>query len=1050
MSGGGPLTPVFAGPPDLVRDDQFLEAVLGRDAVMLSRFCRYGLLRMHGQDRLLRALTLLALGLAGATASVGQTNRSALDGMVRDASGLPLPGVRIVVLETSTGFQRELESTSTGSYYAADLPIGIYRITCTAPGFRQSIFENVVQTVGRTRTLDIRMTIGAEIQQVKVTGAGSPFDRSSATLGASIDPEQVKELPLNGRNWSTLTALTPGAVDSGGSNQRSVRFAGRGLDDNNFTLDGIDATNVVNQAQQPFVRLAIPLDAIEEFRTDTMIFTAENGSTPGGQIAVASKAGSNQFHGSVFEFIRNDVFDAREPIDSLNPTKPAFRLNQFGAAFGGPLVHDRSFFHANYEGIRQNLGQTLPGFVPSDTFRAEVAAKNPALVPILNAYPKGTLPMGGSTEIAEFVGSGHQIDNEDSAMLRLDHRFSNADSSYLRFAFDAARYEAPMAGGASFLDDRQSIASRPVNGELEYLHVFSPRLIDETKLGFNRGDVYTTNESSLGLPLTVAVSGFTTLNNNQFKLGVGNTFSWIDDLTFVHAGHTLKLGVEIRRIQLNQGNTASGTVTFTSADNLLANSVSSATYALPLPVNGLRKTQIYNYVQDQWKLRSDLTANIGVRYSFFDLFHEVHGKAIPFDFATCGPPGFCGAGASFGTRNTLDFDPRIAFTWSPSPLHDKTILRAGFGLYHGDGQLDDQNLPISNEVGQYSLSVKTTPGLSFPIAGFLNGPGTVSARDDDRRRKDSYATEWGLSVQQALPGDLAGSLAYAGSKGTYLLSTSYVNLIDRATGERPNSNFGQVQWRGNTNSSAYHSFSATLKRSFSHGLLLSANYVWSHEIDQDAAGGGDSDYPQNPACTSCERASGDFDARHVFNANAVFDLPFGWPHSPHSFSSRIAHSAFDRWRVAPVVMARSGLPVNVTEDRSSSTVATGYTTNQRPDRAVGVPLTPVGGHSRGLWINPAAFVLVARPGYGNAPRNVARGPGLWQADMALVKEVSVTDRVAVTLRGEIFNLLNRAQYGLPAVDLSTSAFGEILNTVNTGPVGTGTPRQLQFSLRLGF
>jgi hypothetical protein len=575
--------------------------------------------------------------------------------------------------------------------------------------------------------------------------------------------------------------------------------------------------------------------------------------------------------------------------------------------------------------------------------------------------------------------------------------------------------------------------------------------------------VYTTNQTVLNLPVAVAVSGFTTLANNEFKVGVGNSFSEIDNLTFVHSSHTLKFGVELRRIQLNQGNTANGTVTYSSIGTagstapgaFTNNSVSSASYAQPLPVNGLRKLEAYGYAEDEWKVLPNLTLNLGVRYSFFNLFHEVFGRAIPFDFATCGPQGFCAAGASFGQVNTLDVDPRVAVTWEPAALGSRTMIRSGFGIYHGDGQLDDQNLPINNEVGQYSLSVKTTPALSFPIAPYLNGPGTVSARDDDRRRKDMYVSQWGLSVQQELPHKFIDTLAYAGSKGTYLLTTSYVNLINPTTGLRPYSAFGQVQWRGNTNSSSYESFVESLQRTFTHGLLVTANYTWAHEIDQDAAGGGDSDYPQNPACMACERASGDFDSRQVFTANAVYDLPFGAEgrSSPRWATSQneVVNAVFGNWSISPVFTARTGLPINVTEDRSSSSVATGYTTDQRPNRVPGVSLAPPGGRSINKWINPAAFALVATSAYGNASRNVARGPGLWQTDFALRKMIPLTESAQLQFRSEFFNIFNRAQYGLPLSDLSaTSTFGQILSTVNTGPIGTGTPRQMQFSLRLEF
>lgn len=1000
---------------------------------------------------------LSALGLVFvASPCLAQVDLAGLNGTVSDPAGRRLPGARVLVTQVATGVERETLSAATGVYDIADLPVGVYRVTCSSPGFAVSVYDELRETVGHTSTLNIALHLAGMNQTVRVNDTESEFDRTSDALGARTEAQQLKELPLNGRNWATLTALVPGAVDTGGSNQRSIRFAGKGLDDNAVTFDGIDATNIVNQAQQPFVRLAIPMESIAEFQIDTMLFTAEKGVAPGGQIAVASRSGTNQWHGSLFEFVRNDIFDARQPNDTLDASKPAFRLNQFGGAVGGPLVRNRAFYFFNYEGLRQTLGQTLVGFVPSDSFKSQVAAAQPALASVLQAYPAGTLPVAGNAQIAEFVGSGQQRDHEDSAVLRLDQHFPPNNSAYLRFSFDAAVSVAPLAQGGSYLDERQQISSRPVNGELEFLHIFSSALVSEAKFGFNRGNVYTRNQGVLGLPTAMAVSGLTTLANNQFKLGVGNSFSYIDNVTWSLGSHTLKFGVEIRRLQLNQGNTASGTVTFSSTAGLLANSVSSASYANALPINGLRKTEAYSFAQDEWKVRQNLTLNLGVRYMFYNLFHEVNGKAIPFDFTTCGAQGFCGAGASFGTPNTLDIDPRVSFAWSPGIFKGATVLRAGFGLYHGDGQKDDQNLPINNEVGQYSLSLKSTPALSFPISPYLNGPGTVSARDDDRARKDSYDTEWGLSVQQALPFHFVNTLSYAGSKGTYLLTTSYVNLINPATGLRPYPAFGQVQWRGNSNSSSYHGLIEGLQRNFTRGLLVRANYTWSHEMDQDSTGGGDSDYPQNPACLACERASGDFDVRQVFTANVVYELPFGAGRQSLNrtgsmgLAGRALGAIAARWTVSPVVSARTGLPINVTEDRSSSTVATGYTTNQRPNLVPGASLTPPGGRGIAHWINPAAFSLVTGTGYGNAPRNVGRGPSLWQADLALSKAIPIADDVRLEFRSEIFNIFNRAQYGLPLADLSTSTFGQIISTVNTGPVGTGTPREVQFALRLNF
>ena len=992
--------------------------------------------------------------------SLAQVDRAGLNGTVTDPSGSVLPQTHVTALQNSTGLRRETTSSSRGTYDIPELPVGVYTITFAHDGFKALTFIDVEQVVGRTRTLDATLRVTGGQERMEVSASSEQMDKTSDALGARIEPAQAKELPLNGRNWATLTALAPGAVDTGGSSQRAVRFAGRGRDDDNFTYDGIDATNIVNQPQQAYVRLAIPLDTIQEFRVDSMLATAEAGSTGGPQLAVTSPSGTNQLHGDAFEFLRNNAFDASEPVP-VNTALQPFHLNQYGGSVGGPIVHDKTFFFLAYEGYRQNWGFPLLGFVPSDAFRAQVAEDSPVLVPILNAYPEGQT-LTSNPDVAQFATEGRQVVNENSAMLRLDQRFSEKTTAYVRFNIDRAVNTQPLASSGNYLADRQQLTSAPVNGGVELLHIFSPTLVNEIKFGFNRGTADTTDINQTGLPYTFAVSGaFTTLNNNKVSTGVGNSFSEIDNLTWIKGRHTVKAGVEIRRIQLNQGNTESGTVVFPSTAAFDADQVSTASLNGALPINGLRKTQYYSYIQDEFKWLPNLTVNLGARYTFFNIFHEVQGRANPFDFATCGAQGFCGVGASFGQPNYGDIDPRLAFAWAPTQS-GRTVIRAGAGLYHEDGQLDDQNLPISNEVFAYSLSNKTIPTLSYPITPFLaDTTGIVSPRDDDRRRKDTYVAQWGLSVQQALPADFVGTVSYVGSSGNHLLTLSEVNVVDPATGVRPYPAFGQVSWRGNRDNSNYNGLSVAVKRSFSHGLLLSANYMWSHEIDDgsDGSGDGDSLVAENVACQPCERADGIWDVRHVFNANAVYQLPFG-PGKPFLSQPGIWRSIAGSWELTSMVVARTGFPVNVTIDRSSSLVPDGNTTDQRPDLVPGVSLTPPGGATIGEWINPAAFAAPAAGTFGNAPRDVARGPGAWQMDFGVGKHFSLTERVGLEFRTEFFNIFNHPQYGLPQSDISPylagtqGVFGSIIQTVNTttpvSPVGTGTPREIQFVLRVAF
>ncbi len=997
-----------------------------------------------------------------------QVDRAGLSGTVTDPSGSVLPQTHVTAIHDATGVRRETISSGSGTYDIAELPVGVYTVTFTHDGFRPITFEDVKQTVGQTRTLDAKLPVSGAQERVEVPASSGQLNETSDALGVPIGQVQAKELPLNGRNWAALTALIPGAVDTGGSNQRSIRFAGRGRDDNNWTYDGIDATNVINQPPQPYVRLAIPLDAIQEFRVDSMLTPAEAGVTGGGQLDVTSTSGTNQFHGNVFEYLRNSVFDATEPVPADSALQP-LHLNQYGGSLGGPIVRNKTFFFAAYEGYRQHWVFPELGYAPSPAFRALVASTSPALIPILNAYPtKGLTPYTGPAVacppqapqcVDDFVSTPLQIVNEDSGMFRIDHHFSDETTAFVRANIDEAVNTQPNGQ----LLDRQQLTSSPVNAVIELLHIYSPTLLNEVKFGFNRSTADTTDINQTGLPYSFAVSGLTTMNTNEVTTHVGNTFAGIDNMTWIKGRHVLKAGVEIRRVQLNYKNTENGKVTYASPTAFENNQINMVSVNGALPSNGLRKTQYYGYIQDEFKWLRNLTLNLGARYSFFNIFHDA--LAEPFDFATCGPQGFCGVGASFGRPNYGDIDPRIAFAWAPTKS-GHTVIRGGAGIYHEDGQLDDQTLPISNEVYAYSLASSSTATYSYQgeqqlYTTLSTTPGSISPKDDDRRRKDTYVSQWGLSVQQALPANFVGTISYVGSAGTHLLTLSEVNVCQLGSNPcvRPYPAFGQVSWRGNKDSSNYEGLSIAVKRTFTHGFLFSANYMWSHEIDDGSDGSGDPDslVPENVACPRCERASGIFDVRHVLNANIIYELPFG-PGKPYLNQPGIWSKIAGSWDLTSTVLARTGFPVNVLINRSASAVPDGNTADQRPDFVPGVSPTPPGGSSIAEWINPAAFSVPAKGTFGDAPRDAARGPGAWQIDIGAAKHIPLNDRLQLEFRAEFFNIFNHPQYGPPQATYGASGFGSIITGINTStvnsstltPAGTGTPREIQFALRFAF
>src|SRR3984885_674374 len=321
--------------------------------------------------RLFYTVSLLLISIGGTTWA--QVESSTLTGTVTDQQGRFIPHAKVRAIQAATGLRRETETTSQGNYELVDLPAGTFSVEISKEGFSIFHAERVEQIVGRTRTLNASLYVSGAKQEVSITEQLVQLDKVDATVGASVEQEQVNELPINGRNWATLTGLVPGAIDNGGGDQRTIRFAGHGLDDNNLTLDGVDATAVYNQEQREYMRLNIPLESIEEFQVQSQNFGANTQSgTAGGQVSVVSPSGTNGFHGDVFQFFRNNVLDARSPFDSASPDP--FLLNQFGAAFGGPIVHGKTFFHVNYEGLRQRLDGTQIGLVPSPSFAAQTAA----------------------------------------------------------------------------------------------------------------------------------------------------------------------------------------------------------------------------------------------------------------------------------------------------------------------------------------------------------------------------------------------------------------------------------------------------------------------------------------------------------------------------------------------------------------------------------------------------------------------------------------------------------------------------------------------------
>ena len=965
-------------------------------------------------------------------------DRTAISGTVTDSSGAMAPGVKVELNSPATGLSREAVTGATGIYEFPALPIGSYKLTMSKPGFKPFEVDGVDLLYGQVRTVDATLAIGATTDTVQVTATTELLNRTSAEVGQVVESEQIGEIPISGRNWASLMLLAPGAINYGDGAQRAICFNGHSLDDSNFTFDGVDTSGIQEQTQKADTRLNIALESIAEFRVSDAVYTAEAGSAGGAQVNVVSKSGTNEFHGNTFYAVRNDALDARSPFDGA--TLPPFTLNQFGASFGGPVIRNKAFFYVNYEGLRQSLGQTFENFVPNDAFRAQVLATSPVLKPILDAYPTGGTPVDAITNMVSKVAT--DTIREDAGMARFDYRFNDANTAYVRYNVDNAYIDVPLDA----LGDHNVIPHIPTNVVLEYQHIFSPTTYDEVRFGLNRANYH--NWTYGTAPVAVSPGPFDSLSDTALDTEVGTSFSYIDNLTMVRGRHTIKMGVDIRRIRLdNSGNTlTTSTLSYDTAQDFIDNTAASATYLQGEGVVGTRRTFYAGYAQDEFKVSPTLTLNLGLRYEYYSVPHEILNRSAVVDILGCG--GFCPKGTPYYSPDLNDWGPRVGLAWAPSMFHGKTVIRTGFGIYYGGNQNDDFSDPAESAVPRYSLTQANFPALGFPLVAFLDPANQLfSPKAIDRNRKDLSYNNWDFLIEQQLPGDFVGKIDYVGGEGHHLFDKYTVNLINPATGLRTLTNFSSFGLKANTGNNNFNALQASLQRRFVHGLLFQANYMYSHGITDASDGSGTSVSFENMACRACDRSSSDLDVRHVVTVNGVYRLPFG--HGQRFVNSGWASQVIGGWELAGLAQARTGLPVNITMTRKANVMLDGNTSSQRPDLVPGQSIYAAD-QTIDNWFNPAAFATPAKFTWGDLGRYIANGPGAFEIDTSLEKKFRLTERYTFDLRASAFNLLNHPEFSNPASNISKASFGTITSILNDGATGSGAPRRIEFMLRLVF
>jgi hypothetical protein len=964
--------------------------------------------------------------------ALAQTSNATLQGTITDTGGGVLPGVTVRLESPATGLQRSVVTNAAGAYFFNFLPAGTYVVTAELTGFKAARRDSTRLEIGQTLALNLTLEVGQMEEVVTVTEEAPLLDRTSASIGTVIQADQLKALPLAGRHWAGLMLLAPGAINTGDGTHLSTRFVGRARDDNNWTFDGVDVTGVKDPRQDSAARLIISSESIAEFRVSSALYSAEAGSAAGGQVQLISKTGTNRFRGTVYNFFRHDAFDSR-PFGASGAPAP-FRLNQFGANLGGPLVKDKTFFFVNYEGLRQRQTQSFTRFVPSQAFRNSVA---PEVRSVVAAYPAGTRPTSDAN-IDEWNVDQEFTADENAGLVRLDHRFNNATSAFVRYNFDRADIVSPTDTGF------RTAQLRPSNVTVQLQRIISPTVVNELKLGYNASLREDVREGPV--KQSISVPGFVTLTGPEEIDEKGRSFSLLDDLAFVRGRHNLKVGGEIRRIFVGVGEGNTTSLSYQTRPNFQVNRLESFSI-VDFPFVEGRRWWYTAYVQDDIKWRPNLTINAGLRYEYYSVPIEKNGRDRVWRISCA---GFCPAGTRWYDPDKNNFGPRLGFAWAPSRFNDKTVIRGGFGVFYGPGQNDDVFAPIDNAGARIGLARADVAALAYPIDPFLGVAATSGAtpRAIDEHRVDLYSEHYSLSVQQALPWRFVTQVGYVGNQGHHLLDRSNVNLIDPATGRRPLPQFGRVDIKSSVSNSSFHGLQVSLMRPLSDGFLFGAQYMWSHSIDEGSLGGGESTSIQNANCRRCDRGSTNQDIRHTLTVNWVYEVPFGSGRRHLNQGGVLGH-VFGGWQFSGLLQARTGRPLTITVNRSSADLPDGNNSAQRADIVPGVDPIP-SNQSPAQWINPAAFAVPARGTWGNAGRNILRGPDLFQVDVSLQKSFVIGGDRSVDFRWEAFNAFNRQNLANPNTNLSSGvAFGRITGPLNLG-YGTGTARQMQLMLRLNF
>jgi hypothetical protein len=1043
------------------------------------------------------AIALFAVGLAAQTTTVGS---GAVVGTIRDTTGAVIPGVEITCENVGTRAARRAVSDTDGDFTLTNLAIGFYTLRARKSGFKTGVQERFELQVDQRVRIDLVLQVGEVSETISVQAAAPLLETDSATVGSVVSHERMVELPLNGRNFLALLSIVPGAnpgragirqaTNSGGF---TASVNGQREASNNLTVDGIDSNDPINN----YMVVRPNLEAIAEFKVQTGLSDAEFGRNGGAQINVVTRGGTNDFHGTLFEYLRNDKLDAKNYF-SLLPKTPPLKQNQFGGVFGGRIVRDKTFFFLDYQGTRVRRGLNRVTRVPDQDLRSGNFAGQPAVRDPMNGnqpFPNNRIPAERMDPIAQKILGYVPLPNNPSDPARnwntdlsssqnvrqygarVDQQLSARDSFFVRFsgADDDGRlpgsFDTPAIGNASLFVAGVDIFQPYRLVSVSETHIFSPSMVNELRLGYSRSIInrfhlnYGTDyaaqlgiQGAISSPLSsgfpnVSITGFAALGNGSFlpNLHVSETRQITDNFLINKGKHSIKMGGDLRwqrmdglfPSDLRGAFNFDGSFTGTPMADFLLGYVRSVSVTRQDDHVRLRYPNYGFYAQDTFTVLPSLTLTLGLRYEYIGTPYEIYDRISTFDLSTGKiiPAGTPGWPRSLRDTDKDNFAPRFGLAWRPFG-NNRTVVRAGYGVFFNIDSINPQANRGQNPPFSYTNSlIANPPNNTLSFATGLTGvtaPLTPSVTFQDRNFRDGYVQHFMFGLQREVMRGTVVEGSYVGTKGTKLGRYANPNQPTPGPGaiqpRRPYPDFSGISEYMSSSNSSFHSVQGRVERQFNAGLTFLAAYTYGKVIsDAEEVFEG----PYDTRNLRLQRSLAGFDVRHRFVFSGSYSLPFGRGRQFFSGAQGAVRHLVEGWQLLTLTALQSGNPFTVTIGTDISNIGSG----NRPDR---IAKGTIDNPTIQRWFDAGAFRAHQPFTIGNAGRNILIGPGMYNIDFSIFKNFVLTERVRLQFRTEFFNLFNTPQFSNPASNIS------VPSTVGTISSTRVPERQIQFALRLEF